>query len=73
MSQEIIIAPIPGKVIKVNVGVGARVSEGDTICEVESMKMENPILTPVSGKVTEINVSIEQLVNQGETLAIIEY
>ena len=73
MSQEIIIAPIPGKVIKVNVDVGARVSEGDTICEVESMKMENPILTPVSGKVTEINVSIEQLVNQGETLAIIEY
>ena len=73
MAQEIIIAPIPGKVIKVNVEVGAQVSEGDTICEVESMKMENPILTPVSGKVTEINVSVDHLVNEGDTLAVVEY
>ena len=73
MPQEIIIAPIPGKVINVNVEVGAQVSEGDTICELESMKMENPILTPVDGKVTEINVSLEQVVNEGDTLAVIEY
>jgi biotin carboxyl carrier protein len=73
MAQEIISAPIPGKVININVDVGAQVSEGDTICEIESMKMENPILTPVSGKVTKIDISLEQVVNEGETLAVIEY
>ena len=73
MPQETVTAPIPGKIIKVNVSVDAKISEGDTICEIESMKMENPILAPVSGTISEINVTPDQVVKTGETLAIIEY
>jgi biotin carboxyl carrier protein len=73
LAREIIEAPITGKIISVNVKVGDVVKEGDTICMLESMKMENPILTPVSGTVIEIGVKEDQVVKPGEKLAVIEY
>ncbi len=73
MSQEIIEVPITGKIISVEVKPGDKVKEGDTICMLESMKMENPILAPVDGTITEVKVTAEQVVKPGETIAIIEY
>ena len=73
MAQEVVEVPITGKVISVEVKVGDEVQEGDVICVIESMKMENPILAPVAGKITEIKVSAEQMVESGNTIAIIEY
>ena len=73
MAQEIIEVPITGKVISVEVKVGDKVNEGDVICYIESMKMENPILTPVTGTVTKIEVSVGQVVETGKLIAIIEY
>lgn len=73
MSQEIVEVPIAGKIISVEVKPGDKVSEGDTICMLESMKMENPILSPVNGTITEVGVAAEQVVQPGETIAIIEY
>ena len=55
MAQEIVEVPITGKVTTVEAKVGDAVQEGDIICYIESMKMENPILTPVTGTVTDIN------------------
>jgi len=65
--------PITGKIISVNVKAGDQVKEGDIICILESMKMENPILAPVDGTITEVGVTAEQVVKPGETIAIIEY
>ena len=73
MPQEIIEVPIAGKIISVDVKPGAKVKEGDTICILESMKMENPILAPVDGTIIEVGVTVEQVVKPGETIAIIEY
>jgi biotin carboxyl carrier protein len=73
LSQEIIEVPITGKIISVEVKPGDKVKEGDTICMLESMKMENPILAPVDGTITEVKVTAEQVVKPGETIAIIEY
>ena len=73
MAQEIVEAPIPGKILEVNVSTGDKIEEGDIICTLESMKMENPIVAPVSGVIAEINVSPDQAVKSGEALAIIEY
>ncbi len=73
MAQEIIRVPITGKITSVEVKVGDTVKEEDTVCFIESMKMDNPILAPVSGKVTEIKVAPGQVVETGDVIAIIEY
>jgi len=73
LAQEIIEVPITGKIISVEAKVGDVVQEGDVICFIESMKMENPILAPVAGTITEIQVSVGQVVETGNLIAIIEY
>lgn len=73
MAEETIEVPITGKIISVNVKVGDQVKEGDMICLLESMKMENPILAPVSGTVTKLGVSADQTVKPGDVIAVIEY
>ena len=73
MAQEIIEAPLPGKILQVNVTVGNTVEEGGVICTIEAMKMENPILSPVKGSVTELNVSPGQAVKTGDVITVIEY
>ncbi len=73
MAQEIVEVPITGKITSVEVKVGDVVQEGDVICIIESMKMENPILAPVVGTITEIKVSAGEMVETGNIIAIIEY
>ena len=73
MAEEIIEVPMTGKITTVEVKVGDEVKEGDVICLLESMKMENPILSPVDGKITKLEVTPEQAVNPGEIIAVIEY
>ena len=73
MAQERVEVPITGKIISVNVKPGDEVKEGDTLCLLESMKMENPILAPVDGTVTQVKIEVEQVVKPGEIIAIIEY
>jgi biotin carboxyl carrier protein len=73
LARETVEVPITGKIISIDVKVGDAVKEGDTICVLESMKMENPILAPVDGTITEINVAVDQVVKPGEVIAAIEY
>ena len=73
MAQETIEVPLTGKIISVNVKVGDAVKEGDTLCLLESMKMENPILAPVNGTITQVGVAFDQVVKPGETIVVIEY
>ena len=73
MPQEVVEVPITGKIIGVNVKPGDEVKEGDILCLLESMKMENPILAPVDGTINQVNVKVDQVVNPGETIAVIEY
>lgn len=73
MAQEQVEFPITGKITSVNVKQGDVVNEGDVLCLLESMKMENPILAPVGGTVTKIDLSPGQVVEVGDLVAIIEY
>ena len=73
MAQEIVEVPITGKIIAVEAKVGDSVQEGDVICTIEAMKMENPIMAPVNGKITELKVKVGDLVSTGNTIAVIEY
>ena len=73
MAQESIEVPITDKIVSVNVKVGDAVKEGDVLCLLESMKMENPILAPVDGTITQVGITAEQIVKPGEVVAVIEY
>ena len=73
MARETVEVPLTGKIISVNVKQGDSVKEGDIICLLESMKMENPIIAPVDGTIVEIDVAPEQVVKPGGIIAIIEY
>ena len=65
-------SPLQGTVLKVAVEQGQEVSEGDLVCVIEAMKMENEITAHVAGKVTELVVSEGASVNSGDPIAKIE-
>jgi acetyl-CoA/propionyl-CoA carboxylase biotin carboxyl carrier protein len=71
-SSESLPSPLQGTVFKVNVEQGAEVAEGDLICVIEAMKMENEITAHRAGKVTSLNVEVGAAVNSGDILAVIE-
>ncbi|HEU5143447.1 MAG TPA: acetyl-CoA carboxylase biotin carboxylase subunit [Solirubrobacterales bacterium] len=71
-SSESLPSPLQGTVLKVAVEQGAEVSEGDLICVIEAMKMENEIAAHRSGKVTSLNVTEGAAVSSGDVLAVIE-
>ena len=65
-------APMPGKVVKVLVGVGDVVAARQGVVVVEAMKMENELRAPRAGTVVQINVSEGSSVEAGAVLALIE-
>jgi acetyl-CoA/propionyl-CoA carboxylase biotin carboxyl carrier protein len=71
-SGPVLTAPLQGTILKVAVEKGAEVAEGDLICVIEAMKMENEIAAHVAGKVTELNVSEGAGINSGDPIAKIE-
>jgi acetyl-CoA/propionyl-CoA/long-chain acyl-CoA carboxylase, biotin carboxylase, biotin carboxyl carrier protein len=71
-SSEALPSPLQGTVFKVAVEKGAEVSEGDLICVIEAMKMENEITAHRAGKVEELNVVEGASVSSGDVLAVIK-
>jgi biotin carboxyl carrier protein len=67
-----IIAPMPGKVVRVLVEAGAEVEAGAGLLVVEAMKMQNEMKSPRAGRVTIINVAEGATVNAGDLLAVVE-
>jgi acetyl-CoA/propionyl-CoA carboxylase biotin carboxyl carrier protein len=71
-ASEDLVSPLQGTVLRVAVEQGAEVSEGDLICVIEAMKMENEITAHRSGKVEELPISEGAAVGSGDTLAVIK-
>ena len=72
MAEQVVKAPMRGRVIRVLVEEGSQVKERDRICDIEALKMEMPIMAPVSGTLKEIHVSPGQTIEGGGPLFVIE-
>jgi len=71
-ASEDLVSPLQGTILKLAVERGAEVSEGDLVCVIEAMKMENEISAHRAGKVTELAISEGASVSSGDLLAKIE-
>ena len=68
---EVVAAPMPGTILKVNVQNGQAVKAGDVLCVLEAMKMENDITAPKDGTVTQVVTSKGASVSTGDALIVI--
>ena len=62
---------MPGTILSVAVSKGDKVSEGDVLCVLEAMKMENEIKATNSGTVVAVGVTKGATVNSGDLIAAI--
>ena len=62
---------MPGTILKVNVTQGQAVKEGEVLCILEAMKMENEIMASKGGTVTQVLVAKGSIVDTGAPLVII--
>ena len=67
-----VLAPVPGKIVKLLVKRGDDVEDGQEVLLLEAMKMENPIFASSNGKIKEIRVKEGQEVDVDHVLLIIE-
>jgi biotin carboxyl carrier protein len=67
-----ILAPMPGKIVRILVAVGDEVEAGQGIVVVEAMKMQNEMKAPVTGRVAEIHAKENDSVVAGAVLAVID-
>ncbi|MDG0989919.1 MAG: acetyl/propionyl/methylcrotonyl-CoA carboxylase subunit alpha [Yoonia sp.] len=63
-TSKLLLCPMPGLIVKVDVAVGDEVQEGQTLCTVEAMKMENILRAEKKGIVSKVNASA------GDSLAV---
>ncbi len=65
-------APMMGMITKVSVAMGDRVTAGDVVAVMESMKMELRIASPVDGKVAEVNCKTGDMVERNAIVIVVE-
>ncbi|HEX8087223.1 MAG TPA: biotin/lipoyl-containing protein [Blastocatellia bacterium] len=70
--RQHLIAPMPGKVVRVLLNAGDDVAAGQGVVVVEAMKMQNEIKSPKAGRVIEVRVSEGATVNANQVLAVVE-
>ncbi|MEK9704411.1 MAG: acetyl/propionyl/methylcrotonyl-CoA carboxylase subunit alpha [Paracoccaceae bacterium] len=63
-TSKMLLCPMPGLIVKVDVEVGQEVQEGQALCTVEAMKMENILRAERKGVVSKINAAA------GDSLAV---
>jgi biotin carboxyl carrier protein len=69
--RQQVLAPMPGKIVRVLVKTGDAVRAGQGLLVVEAMKMQNEICAPKSGTIDRVAVVEGQTVNAGELVAIV--
>jgi len=71
LSDGALVAPMPGRIIAVDVAEGATVAKGQRLVLMEAMKMEQALVAPFDGVVAELRVATGDQVSEGALLASI--
>ena len=71
-NENMLRSPMPGRVMSINVRPGDSVYEGDEVCVVEAMKMEQSIRAPRAGIIKAIHVQPLDSVDANEPLVELE-
>ena len=66
-----LLAPMPGKVVRVMVQAGEEVKRGQVLVVLEAMKMEQTAVSPEDGVVREVKVREGEQVTAGQVLAVV--
>jgi len=69
--EQSIVAPMPGRVVRVLVGPGDEVQARQPLVVVEAMKMENELRSPRAGTIKEVTVSAGMSVDAGRVLVTV--
>jgi biotin carboxyl carrier protein len=67
-----IVAPMPGKVVRILAPVGTAVEHGQGVIVIEAMKMQNELKSPKKGTIKKLNVVEGAAVEAGQTLAEVD-
>jgi biotin carboxyl carrier protein len=70
--EQKIVAPMPGRVVRVLVAAGDEVAAKQAVVVVEAMKMENELRSPKAGRVRAVSVTPGTSVEAGRVLIVIE-
>ena len=70
--EQAVVAPMPGRVVRVLVAPGDAVELRQGVVVVEAMKMENELGAPKPGRVKDVSVAPGTLVEAGRVLVVIE-
>jgi biotin carboxyl carrier protein len=70
--KQLVMAPMPGKIVHVLVRLGDQVQEGQALVVIEAMKMENELKSPKAGKVAEILAIEGSAVEKNAKLMVVE-
>lgn len=71
MARHAVESEVAGSVWKIEVAVGDKVTKGEVLIILESMKMEIPVESPAAGEVEEIRVRTEDQIAEEQVLCII--
>lgn len=70
--SDLILSPMPGKILKINVAEGQTINKGDLLFVLEAMKMENNTMSPVAGKVEKVFCNAGDMVSGGVSVIKLE-
>ena len=70
--EQPVLAPMPGRIVRVLVGEGEEVSARQPVVVVEAMKMENELRSPKAGRVRHVSVTAGMLVEAGRVLVVVD-
>jgi propionyl-CoA carboxylase alpha chain len=63
-TSDLLLCPMPGLMVGLNVAVGDQIQDGQALCTIEAMKMENILRAEKSARISKINAAV------GDSLAV---